>query len=207
LPRRKRLSEYFSTEPGPEQRGAPSGASIGRSEAELIAKMAAEKVFALMSGRVISALEKCLERLEKLERRLESIERSLQAGGARAERRRHEAQPRRGKSRIIDRLEEYLDKHRFLLLSEARQRLGAPAPRVREAADEIGAVQLELEGDIAILMPEHLEEFDALLAEIRSPDPLEAARKLGVYERLFEKMRRSGLVYYDSARGHWRRLE
>ncbi|MCE4627567.1 MAG: hypothetical protein F7C34_00250 [Desulfurococcales archaeon] len=207
MPRRKRLNEYFSTESSTEQRGTAQSRAIDRSEAELIAKIAAEKVFALMSGRIISALDKCLEKLEKLEKRLDMIEKSLQAGGLPGQRGRPKPQLRRGKGRLAERLEEYLDKHRFLLLSESRHKLGAPASRVREAADEIGAVQLELEGDIAILMPEHLEEFDALLAEAKSPDPLEAARKLGVYAQLFERMRRSGLVYYDSAKGYWRRLE
>jgi len=206
VPKRKRINEFFAY--GAEARATQPRRDEGREcpgkdQVELAAKIAAERVFALLSGRIIETLEKCVARLEELEKRVARLE----AGLARQPRGGSQRDAGRRRGKIADKLEEFLDRNRYLLLSEARQRLGVPPARAREAAEELGATEIELEGDVAILLPDHLEELDALLREARSPDPLEAAQKLGPYSRLFEKMRRSGIVYFDAARGHWRRLQ
>jgi len=202
LARRRKINEFFQAgEAPPTAREAPreEPPKPDREAIELAAKLAAEKAVAMLAQRLLREVEECRSMLERIESRLEKLE----GGGTRKG---QALQERRKRSRLEEKVEEYLDKNRFLLLSEARQRMGSSPVRVREAAENVGALSLELEGDVALILLEHLEELEALMKEAKTPDPSEAAEKMGPYKRLFEKLRRSGLVYFDSARGYWRML-
>ncbi len=201
MTKRRRISEFFEDQDLPISRGREVSGTSRRQEPdpEVIAKAAAEKVLSLFSARTNSMLKECLDRLARLEEEVKALRSEI------AKRDKLRSPPSK-RSRSADALESYLDKNRFILGSESRSKLGISAGRLVDLATEIGAVIIDLGGDVAVLHREHLEEFDALLSTVRTPDPAEAAEKMGIYSKLFERLLKAGLVYYDASRGSWKRL-
>ncbi|MCE4624982.1 MAG: hypothetical protein F7C35_03865 [Desulfurococcales archaeon] len=211
MPRRRKINDFFEnpepTMPLPQSRAS----SVSEEDAEKIAKLAAEKVLAMFTPRVIEGLEKCDRKLAELQERLSTLERKIdditRLLTSKPPSQSSKTPSPSGRTRAYARrLKDYLEKNKYILASEARSKLGIPPSRLLEVAEEVGAVTLNLEGDLAIMLPETLEEFEALLELVSTPDPGEAASKLGEYEKLFLKMLRNGLVYYDSSSRSWRRL-
>jgi inactivated superfamily I helicase len=176
-----------------------------REYIDLTAKTTAEKVIALFADRILRELEQINQRLQKLEEKLERLERGLTRTSM-EKRETAKARLKNSKGRIARLLESYLDKHRYILGSEVKQKLGISMSRLEDTAEELGAIVIDVGGDIAVLMLQHLEEFDALLSTVNTPDPIEASQKLDIYSRLFDKMRKAGLIYYDASRNSWKRL-
>ena len=147
-----------------------------------------------------------LRRLDEIAKRLEAVEAELKALREEARRGRASRGGQMRRNRGADALLEYLEKHRYLAASEARGKLGLSTSRLLDAAEEIGAEVIEAGGDLVVILPQYLEEFDALLAEAGSPDPAEAADSMGIYKKLFEKLLKAGLLYYDAASRGWKRI-
>jgi len=113
----------------------------------------------------------------------------------------------KGRSRLAEKLVEVLAEEGYILASESKNKLGLGPYRLKELAMQTGSRVLTLEGDLAVVDPEAYREFLMLLASARTSDPGEAAKRMGKYRKLFEKLRASSMVYYDAKRGSWRLLE
>jgi hypothetical protein len=118
----------------------------------------------------------------------------------------HKYKRTKPEERLEDKLRDFLSDNKYLFLSESRKKLGLPPLSVENLAERIGAVLIDTGGDIAVLMPEVLVEYDEILASTKTPDPEDASNRLGVYGRLFERMLKAGLVYYDAGKRCWKRL-
>jgi hypothetical protein len=205
--KRRRISDYLSTEQGGESKGGhPRGEDL-----EKIAKIVAEKVVAEYSRRIIGLLEECSEKLNRIEAELSQIKKS-----AFTQKHYYEDRakvPTRAplkkfgrRERINEKVRDTIDENRYIFGSESRKKVGFNARELRTIALEIGGIVIDMSGDFAVTFPEFVEEFKSLLETINSPDPLEASQKLGIYGRLFEKLRREGLTYYDSLEKRWKLL-
>ncbi len=204
MPSARRIDDYIA--PGSRGRGPPG--QQGDREAgcpeELLARVAeraAEKVTALY-------LTKLLDEIDALRREVDALRSEVQRL-ARAVARSHQRRGSQGDAggrRKGSGLAELLSKEGYILGGEARARLGYGPARLQSEAEELGAVVVELDGDLAIVDRRIFEEFLAELASVDTPDPNEAARRLGRFERLFNELRRSGRVYFDARRGYWRLL-
>ncbi len=215
---RRRLSDYITggsrQEAKPKARREEQSSELlyGKNiDIEKIIVKTAEVTVASYIKSIRDNLESLLSEIKLLREEIESLKKmcaqmktvSQPSGYTRAQ-----GALERGKRRspLESRLETALDKYRYVLGSEARSRVGMSPSKLREIADSLGATIVEVGGDFAVIYPIHLREFDGILEGISTSDPDEASRKAGVYRRLFEKMRRAGLVYYDASRKAWRRL-
>lgn len=195
--RGRRIDEYL----GGGRRPVESRASdCDKIIAERAAELAAEKVAARFISRIVDEIEAMRREVESLKTEVEKLSKQLQSirasGGVR--------QRHRGKGG--SNLAEVLAKEGFILGSEAKAKLGLGPLRLKSEAEEMGAVVIEMEGDIAVMDRRAYEEFVALLASVKTSDPIEAARQMGRYERLFTELRRSGRAYFDARRSMWRIL-
>jgi len=152
----------------------------------------------------LRALGEEVQKLREEVARLRAEIARLQAGQAQARRSPHGS---RGRSRLADKLLDILAKEGYILASESKEKLGIGPYKLRELAAQTGSRIIALEGDLAVVDPEAYRELLMLLASTRTSDPGEAARRMGKYKRLFEKLRASSMVYYDARRGAWRLLE
>jgi len=152
----------------------------------------------------LRALSEEVRRLREEVARLRAEIARLQAGQGPA---RRSPQGSRGRNRLADKLLDVLAQEGYVLASESKEKLGIGPYKLRELAAQTGSKIIALEGDLAVIDPEAYREFLMLLASARSSDPGEAARRMGKYKRLFEKLRASSMVYYDARRGAWRLLE
>jgi len=201
LPRR-RISDYLGEEPPtrPHRKGG--------DDVDLVIKKTVEATVAELVKGLLGEIRSLREAVESLSSRVEKLEsamRQCQAGPqARA------ARGSRGgkrRSRLADELASILESDGFILASKARARLGVSPQRLRDAAAEVGAEVVELAGDFAVVDREAMGEYLALLRTVKTSDPAEAAKAMGKYKELFEKMREATTVYYDARRGYWRMIE
>jgi len=196
LPRR-RISDYLGEEPPrPPQRRA--------DDVDLVIKKTVESTVAELVKGLLGEIRSLRESVESLSRRVEKLEAAVRSCQAPA---RGGAQRRGRRSRLADELAGILEGEGYVLASRARARLGVSPQRLRDLAAEVGAEIVELAGDFAVVDREAMGEFLALLKTVRTSDPAEAAKAMGKYKELFEKMREATTVYYDARRGHWRMIE
>jgi hypothetical protein len=155
-------------------------------------------------SRLEDMLAKVLSRLEEIQLELSDLRGALKTiidrRGA------SEGRSSRG-FRRRSRLAEALREVKYILASESRSRLGMSPHTLRAEAAALGLKILDAGGDFAVLTKDGFEEFKALLSAIETPDPAEAAKEMGDYERLFQALRAGGQVYYDARRRMWRLLE
>lgn len=188
----RRIDEYISR--GDRPQGDAGVGGCDRADVERAAELAAEKVSARYLSKIIEELVALRREVEALRGEVEKLSKQAQP-------------PAPGAGRgTAPGLREFLAREGFVLGSEARAKLGVSPSRLRSEAGSIGAVVLEMEGDIAVMDKRAYEEFIALLSSIKTSDPSEAARQMGRYERLFSELRRSGRVYFDARRSMWRLL-
>lgn len=172
----------------------------------MIVKKTVEATVAELARGILGELRRLREEVETLSKKLGQIEAALQACRQQAGR----SQERRGqqrRSKLVDKLLEILDTEGYVLASKSREKLGISPYKLRDLALDAGARVIELDGDFAVIDPRAYREFLVLLASTRTSDPEEAAKSMGRYRELFERMRASSLVYYDASRGAWRVLE
>lgn len=199
MARGRRIDDYLGGGRSTRDEGQASGCD--RVLAERAAELAAEKVAATFLSKIVDEIESLRREVELLRAELERMRKylqQLQASG-------RSGPERRGRKRV-SRLAEILAEKGFLFGSEARSKLGVSPLRLKSEAEEAGAVVIEMEGDIAVMDRRAYEEFLALLASLKTSDPVEAAKSMGRYEKLFTELRRSGRVYYDARRSMWRLL-
>ena len=156
---------------------------------------------------IIGELRRLREEVEAISKRLGELENAVKACGQGPGRTRGEKRGEARRSKLVERLLEILDTEGFIFASKSREKLGVSPYRLRDLALDAGAKIIELEGDFAVIDPRAYREFLVILASTRTSDPGEAAKSMGRYRELFEKMRASSLVYYDAGRGSWRVLE
>jgi len=215
MPARRRISDYIRyPDRDKEYETRSHMGSEKRVDNEIsveeVAKITAEKVVAEYTRAIKGLLEEISSKLDQLAFEISELNKSI----SNLTRKIEQGQRRGGfglkrASRLSNQakiLEEALDKYRVILGSESKAKLGMSPHRLREVADEIGAVIVEAGGDFAATMPEYLEEFETIMKSARTSDPEEAAEKMGVYRRLFEALRKAGLVYYSRACGCWKKL-
>jgi len=197
LPRR-RISDYLGEEPPrpPQRRG---------SDVDLVIKKTVEATVAELVKGLLGEIRSLRETVESLARRVEKLEATVRSCQAQARGSPQRGKPRR--SRLADELAGILEAEGYVLASRARARLGVSPQRLRDLAAEVGAEIVELAGDFAVVDREAMGEFLALLKTVRTSDPAEAAKAMGKYKELFEKMREATTVYYDARRGHWRMID
>ncbi len=191
----RRIDEYLG---GGRRPGEDRAGDCDKIIAERAAELAAEKVAARFLSRIVDEIEAMRREVESLRAEVERLSNQIQSSGARA----RLGQRGRGRSALAD----FLAKEGFILGSEAKAKLGVGPLRLKAEAEEVEAVVIEMEGDIAVMDRRAYEEFVALLASVKTSDPLEAARQMGKFERLFTELRRSGRVYFDARRSMWRIL-
>ena len=155
---------------------------------------------------ILGELRRIREEVEALSKKLEEVEGALQACRQQAGRA-PQGRGQQRRSKLVDKLLEILDMEGYVLASKSREKLGVSPYKLRDLALDAGARVVELDGDFAVIDPRAYREFLVLLASTRTSDPEEAAKSMGRYRELFEKMRASSLVYYDAGRGSWRVLE
>ncbi len=195
---RRRISDYIGGDAGPQRRTPAS------YDPRMLIKETVEAAVAELAKGLVAEIRRLRESIEDLAARVERLEQEVRACRQQAPAR---ASSKKRQSRLADRLVEILESDRYLLASKAREKLGVSPYKLRDLAGEVGAEIVDLNGDYAVIDPEALREFRMLLASTRQRDPEEAAKSLGVYRELFEKMRAASMVYYDAARGSWRMLD
>ncbi len=175
--------------------------------------MTAEKVVAEYTRSIKGLLESIIERLDALSVEIREINKNINILNQKIDKINVKFKSESGLARRTTRitrhaklLEEAIDKYKVVMGSEARAKLGLSPHKLREVADEIGAIIIEAGGDFAVTMPEYLEEFEAIMMNTRTSDPEEAAEKMGPYRRLFEALRKAGLVYYSRSCNCWKKL-
>jgi len=196
---KRRIDDYMGA-PRPRSTRSSRASTEGCRDVEEAVRATVEAVL----QESIRALNEEVRRLREEVARLRAEIARLQAGQAQA---RRQTQVSRGKSRLADKLLDILSQEGYILASESKEKLGVGPYKLRELAAQTGSKVIALEGDLAVIDPEAYREFLMLLASSRSSDPGEAARRMGKYKRLFEKLRASSMVYYDARRGAWRLLE
>ena len=193
MPRRK-IDDFIH----PHERGDQQCDSI-----ETLIKRTVEETIALLTKGIFRELKLIREALDDVRQEIRTIRDKLEMKYTDTQ-----GSPpitrERLKRKRTKTLSSILRKEGFILGSEARIKLGIPISRLQKEAIDEGLLIVELEGDIAVLSEEALEEFKLLLSSIRSPDPEEAARSLGKYMNLFNALRKAGRVFFDSRTGSWR---
>ena len=191
---RKRIDDFIDARHG-EKRFREKKPEPCDNIEELV-KLTAEVTVAEAVRAILAELKQLRQEIEQLRREL-SQHKSIDARGRRGSRR----------SNLADKLLEALSEEGYILASESKEKLGVSPYKLRELAQQTGSRIIPLEGDLAVVDPEAYREFLMLLASATTSDPEEAARRMGRYKKLFEKLRRSSMVYYDARRGSWRMLE
>ncbi len=90
----------------------------------------------------------------------------------------------------------------FVSLSSLRGKVKNPRALI-DRLESKGAIVLELEDDVIAVDPGFYRSFLDELERIDTADEGEAARRLGRYSRLFEALRRTGLIYFDHRAKKW----
>ncbi|MEM1873930.1 MAG: hypothetical protein QXS85_02575 [Acidilobaceae archaeon] len=170
-------------------------------ELEKIASIAAEKAALIVSKGVLAELRRIRETLESIESELREIRDLL-----RSSERREEVSRKRGREEKLESLLSLLRESKYVLASDASRRLKIGVEEILRLAYEKARV-LEASGDIVVMSDESYREFKSLLEKVKSSDPSEASSSMGAYSRLFDMLRRAGLVYYDYKRSSWTLLE
>ncbi|MEM1640028.1 MAG: hypothetical protein QXN05_02925 [Acidilobaceae archaeon] len=169
---------------------------------EKAVNMAAEKAALLVSRGVMAELRRIREALESIEAELKEIKEEL--AKSKAEKGRFEGSKRGGREALLS---VALGESGYMLLSEAIKKLKARPEEVLRLATEEGYKVLNVGGDLAVMSEESYEEFKKRLESLKVGDPTEAVSALGAYGRLFDLLRRSGLVYYDHKKSSWVLIE
>ncbi len=148
------------------------------------------------------------KRLEHIEARLEALEESLKEvlEALRRLESKLDRLEKGGRALGEHRLRSLIEKEGFLLISEARQKLGISPSRLLSLARDLGLVVLDLDGDAAVMSENAYMEFKSKLASIKTSDPEEAASLMGRFAKVFALLRRKGDIYYDSKSRSWKML-
>ncbi len=188
----RKISDYLK-EPG---KTGPA------ADVDVVIKKTVEATAAELVKALLAEIRRLREEVGQLRASIERLEKACSRG----ERpRRQGAQGR--DSKLLDKLEDALAESGYLLASQSYEKLGVSPYRLRSLAVRAGARIVELENDYAVVDPEAYKEFVLLLSTVSTPDPGEAAKRLGKYGKLFEALRRSSMAYYDTKRKAWRILE
>ncbi len=190
---RRRISDYLGEEGDP---GKPA------VDVDVLIKKTVEATVAELVKGIIREIREMRESIEEVKARLEQVERKLSE--CRGPASRVKTKSRGG---LADKLAEILAEEGYVLASASRSKLGISPYRLRDLAEEVGARIVELGHDYAVMDPQAYREFILLLSTNKKRDPQEAAKAMGRYKELFEKMREAAIIYYDAKRGTWRIIE
>lgn len=168
------------------------------SEEEKFAALVAEKVVATLAKGLLPEVRKLREEVELLRQEIASIKASL-------EQRQKAAVARPEERKKYSPVRDELIRSGFFLLSDLSRRTSLSPVAIVDDARAAGAVVLDAGGDAVIMSQLSFAEFKEVLAEIKERDPEEAAIRAGKFRRIFEALRRGGLLIYRDER--WEILE
>lgn len=169
---------------------------------EKVASAAAEKAALLVSRGVMTELRRIREALESIEAEIREIREELARG--RREGRGPERNRKRERKALLS---SAIGESKYVLVSEVVKKLKARPEDVLRLASEEGYRVLNVGSDLAVMSEESYNDFKRLLESLKASDPSEAFSALGVYGRLFDLLRRAGLVYYDYKKSSWVLIE
>jgi hypothetical protein len=159
-----------------------------RDDLEKVASMAAEKAALMVSKGLLEEIKKIRESLERVEAELKELRVTLQE---------------RGRFRLGERIVEELKTKGYIVVSEAYKRYRTTPENLVEEGVRAGALVITAGGNAILIDRSSLEEFKAIIKNIKTSDPVEAIEASGKYAKLFEILNKAGMVYYDSKTKGW----
>ncbi len=179
MPQRRTLDEFVA---GVRRQAARQERQAPQSQVILMLRSIEERLTGLEEE-----VKSLAEEVRGIEETLRSIEGKLREQGQKPQRR-----------TAYDLLRE----QGFISLSSLRGKVRNPRALV-DRLEGMGAIVLELEDDVIVVDPSFYKSFIEELGKISTADEMEAARSLGRYARLFDALRRTGLIYFDHRNKKW----
>jgi hypothetical protein len=183
----RKLSDYFESRPG-------------NCLTEDEVKRVVEKTVAFFLTDLRDRINELAKELAALREEILSLREECR-GKIRTVARKQSEKPPKG---LSEKIRLIISERGFMLVSRLASRLRITPERLLQISSDLGYVLLDLQGDYAIIDPASFEEFRGLLSQISTPDPLEAARRMGRYSLLFEKLRSASLAFYDGRAKRWK---